>query len=272
MSATAKPAKASASKTQRLYLLLRHGIVGGEIAIGERLPSEAELGALHNVSRVTVRRVLGQLEDEGLILRQPGAGTFVKDRGVSRPIVAELSNALANLNEMGRVTSVKLLSFAYVRPSASVAQSLLLAPDMLTQRSVRVRMANNEPFSYLITHVPQPISGTYSEQELATHSFLSLLERSGVEIDRAEQTVTVALATPEMAEALNIDVGGPLLSITRVTFDKAGNGVQHLQGLYRPDRYRFEMHLVRSKEAEEFVWKPSSGEKARRTAKGKAYT
>lgn len=245
---------ATASKTQRLYLLLRHQILGGELNAGDKLPSEPELGTLHGVSRVTVRRVLGQLEDEGFISRQPGVGTFVKERAVSRPIVAELSEALANLNEMGRATSVKLLSFAYVRPPLHVATSLKISRDMQTQRSVRVRLSNKEPFSYLLTHVPERISSTYSEQELATQSFLSLLERSGVRIAHATQTVTATLATPEIAAALKVDIGAPLLAITRVNFDEAGVGVQHLQAYYRPDRYRFEMHLVRGKEDESFVW------------------
>ncbi|MBX9741285.1 MAG: GntR family transcriptional regulator [Beijerinckiaceae bacterium] len=245
---------ATASKTQRLYLLLRHQILGGELNVGDKLPSEPELGALHGVSRVTVRRVLGQLEDEGFISRQPGVGTFVKERAVSRPIVAELSEALANLNEMGRATSVKLLSFAYVQPPAHVAAALNITRETRTQRSVRIRLSNKDPFSYLLTHVPERISSTYSEQELATQSFLSLLERSGVRIARATQTVTATLATPEISEALKVDIGAPLLSITRVNFDEAGVGVQHLQAYYRPDRYRFEMHLVRGKEAEEFVW------------------
>lgn len=247
---------ASASKTQRLYLLLRHQILSGELCAGDKLPSEPELGSLHAVSRVTVRRVLGQLEDEGLISRRPGIGTFVQKRGVSHPIVADLSDALANLNEMGRATSVKLLSFTYVEPPERIAASLKIASGARTQRSVRIRFSNKEPFSYLLTHVPERISATYSEHELATQSFLSLLERSGARIARAVQTVTATLATPEIADALKMDIGGPLLSLERVNFDQDGMGVQHLQAYYRPDRYRFEMHLVRSKEAEEFVWAP----------------
>lgn len=255
---------AQASKTQKLYLLLRHQIVGGELAIGDRLPSEPDMGVLHGVSRVTVRRVLAHLEEDGLISRQPGVGTFVKSSGVGRPIVAELANALAGLNEMGRATDVKLLSFAYVRPPLAVAQSLKLRPETRTQRSVRVRMSSKEPFSYLVAYVPERISATYSEADLATRSFLSLLERSGIEIAEAVQTVSATLATPEIADALKVDVGGPLLSITRVAFDKSGEGVQHLQGFYRPDRFRFEMHLTRSSEAaDEFIWKPSHARGAR---------
>lgn len=259
-----------ASKTQRLYLLLRHRILGGELAAGDRLPSEPELGHLHDVSRVTVRRVLGQLEDEGLLSRQPGIGTFVKAVPNSQPMVTELSDALANLSEMGRATSVKLLSFAYVRPPASIAASLKLPAGMRTQRSIRVRTAQREPFSYLLAHVPERISSTYSERELATQPLLSLLERTGTKIDHATQTVTATLATPEIAEALSMDIGAPLLAVTRVIFDKAGEGVQHLQAFYRPDRFRFEMHLVRSKDVEAFSWTPGKAA-TRRSSKKVTY-
>jgi GntR family transcriptional regulator len=255
---------AKASKTQLLYLLLRNRILGGELAAGDRLPSEPELGVQHGVSRVTVRRVLGQLEDEGLLSRQPGIGTFVKAAVTSQPMVVELSDALANLNEMGRATSVKLLSFSYVRPPGPIAASLKLPVGTRTQRSIRVRMSRQEAFSYLLAHVPERLSSSYSERELATQPLLSLLERTGLKIDHATQTVAATLATPEIAEALSMDIGAPLLSITRVIFDKAGDGVQHLQAFYRPDRFRFEMHLVRSKEAEAFVWTPG------KTATGRA--
>ncbi len=97
------------SKTHRLYLMLRHAIMTGELGGGARLPSEPDLGHLHRVSRVTVRRALDQLEREGLIKRQPGAGTFVAARRATRPVVADLSNALVDLIEMGRRTGVRVL-------------------------------------------------------------------------------------------------------------------------------------------------------------------
>src|SRR5262245_19150417 len=103
----------NASKTQRLYLVLRNSIVSGELEVGARLPSEPELCALHKVSRVTVRRALEHLEQEGLILRQPGAGTFVAGDGVPRPVRADMTDVLAHLEHMGRTTGVRLLSLAY---------------------------------------------------------------------------------------------------------------------------------------------------------------
>jgi GntR family transcriptional regulator len=244
------------SKTHKLYLALRHSIVTGELSSGARFPSEPELGNLHGVSRVTVRRALDQLEQEGLIRRQPGAGTFVSKRAETRPILTDLSNAFADLIEMGRKTEVKVLSFSYVPASGLIGQALLLDEDEPCQRSVRVRYIEDEPFSYLVTHVPGRIGATYTKADLASTPLLVLLERSGVRAQRAQQTVSATMAAPEVARALKIDTGSPLISLSRVVFDRDGRGVEHLHALYRPDRYSFQMELVRSGNAEDRRWMP----------------
>ncbi len=216
------------SKTRRVYLTLRDRISSGELTPGTRLPSEPDLAELHDVSRVTIRRALAELEREGLISRRPGAGTFITARMIKRPIVADLSNALAHLVEMGRSTDVRLLQFGYVDPSPEVAEALKLDDGEKVQRSVRVRIIDGEPFSYLVTHVPQRIGTTYSEAELGVQPLLTLIERSGVKVDRATQTITATLAGPDVAEALGIDIGAPLLALTRVVSDVKRRGIEHL--------------------------------------------
>jgi GntR family transcriptional regulator len=244
------------TKSRRLYLLLREQLLSGAVEPGGQLPSEPELAARHAVSRVTVRRALDGLEQDGLIRRQPGAGTFALGPGVPRTILADLNNMLAQIEEMGRTTRVRLLSFGYGRPPPAIAAALKLEPAERTQRSVRVRLIDEQPFSHLVTHVPERIGGTYSDAELATTPLLSLLERSGVRVERAAQTITASLAGPEVADALGLDVGAPVLALTRVVFDAHGKGVEHLAATYRPDRYMFQMELVRTGQGADRFWHP----------------
>ncbi|MFL9824062.1 GntR family transcriptional regulator [Rhodoplanes sp. SY1] len=244
-------------KTRRLYLLLRDRIVTGAVAPGGRLPSEPALAQEHGVSRVTVRRALDLLADEGLVRRRAGSGTFVEDVPASRPIVADFSNLLSNLIEMGRTTAVKLLSFAYVVPPASIAEPLGLARGERVQRSVRVRLIDGQPFSYLTTHVPERIGLTYSERDLATIPLLELMERSGVVAERATQSISASLVGPETAEALDLSPGDPVISLTRVVHEPSGRGIEHLHALYRPDRYAFQMDLVRTGVAGTRRWTPT---------------
>ena len=94
--------------------------------------------------------------------------------------------------------------------------------------------------------MPERIGVTYSEADLAARPLLSLLERSGVQIEHATQEVTAVLASPEVAAALDVDVGSALLGITRTVFAADGSGVEHLSALYRPDRYALRMEMVRT--------------------------
>jgi GntR family transcriptional regulator len=244
------------AKAKQVYLVLRDRILSGAIGFGTRLPTENELADYHRVSRVTVRRALGELERERLIERRRSAGTRVTYRQGPAPITADISGVLANIADMGRRTAVKLLSFDYVSAEGAVAQALGVPPDQLLQRSVRVRSVDRLPFSYLTTHVPENVSVTFTRQELASRPLLDLLERAGVKVEHARQRISAGLATPEVARALGVRTGSPLIELVRIVYDQAGRGVEHLHALYRPDRYAFEIDLVRSGAAETKAWSP----------------
>ncbi len=232
-------------KARRLYLHLKDRIVSGEIAPHTRLPSEPELASQHGISRVTVRSALDQLQKENLIERRAGSGTFVKGFSSEGRIVADFANVFTHLVDMGRRTEVRLLSFSYVKPTTEVAQALGVAANVRVQRSVRVRLMDGVPFSYLVTHVPEHIGRMYTEADLSSKPLLELLERSGVMAQMATQTIGAAQAGPEVAEALEAELGAALLSIKRVVKDSKGQGIEHLYALYRPERYTLQMELKR---------------------------
>lgn len=246
------------SKARQIYLVLRDRIAGGHYADKAALPVEQDLASEHGVSRATIRRALGALEIEGLITRRQGAGTFVNDQARDRPMAADFADALAHLSEMGRMTSVRLLSFGYEEAPPAIAAALNLPLGSTVQRSVRVRALDGAPFSYLVTCVPEAIGRTYSEADLASRPLLTLLERSGLSLDRATQSVGAQLATPEIAAALETETGSALIALTRTVYDRTGRGIEHLSALYRPDRYVFRMDLVRSHHRDGARWSPVS--------------
>lgn len=239
--ATAEPMKA-----HRLYLLLREQILSGEVPDSAKLPSEPQLAQEHRVSRVTVRRALDKLASDGMIERRPGSGTFVSGGQTRMPVVADLANALTHLVEMGRKTGVRLIAFSYVNATPALAEELKLEPGERLQRSIRVRLIDGQPFSYLVTHVPERIGISYSEADLASTPLLELLERTGLVADKAQQIIGATLASPDVAAALDVEIGAALLSMTRVVYEASGRGIEHLQALYRPDRYSFHMELART--------------------------
>lgn len=254
------------SKTHRLYLLLKDRIMSGAFQPGHRLPSEPSLAAAHGLSRVTIRRALDGLSRDGLIKRQPGAGTFVNGQKMRPPMVADLSNMLAHLVDMGKSTRVGLRSFGYDTPPVGIAEAMKLTAGERTQCAVRVRYLDDAPFSHLTTHVPERIGATYSEADLATKPLLNLLERSGVVAHRADQTISATLAGPEIAAALDVEIGSALIWLTRVVFDRDGRGIEHLTAYYRPEKHAFHMELLRAGDDADRHWRPLAGGAPKRNA------
>lgn len=244
-------------KAQRVFLTLRDEIVSGARPPGAALPGELRLAAMFGVSRVTVRRALAALAEAGLIRKRAGSGTTVVPRhGAAEPVTADLATLMPQLVAMGRGSTARLLAFAYVAAPDPVRLALGLPEGARVQRAVRVRAAGGRVFSHLVTHVPEAIAAHYSEADLATTPLYQLLERSGVEIEHATQTISATLATPEVAEALELAPGAALIALTRIVRDGSGRGVEHLSALYRPDRFRLEMELTRVGAAGARQWAP----------------
>lgn len=252
---------ASGTKSHNLYLLLRDAILSQRLSPGEKLPGEMKLAEQYNVSRVTVRRAMDSLQQAGLIMRRPGVGTVVLEQPMESTVMtASVSDLLPNMLRMSQTSKVHLLEFNYVHPEPQIRQKLRLEENEKTQRSVRVRLMEELPFSYLTTHVPASIAHHYSESNLADTPLFVLLEKSGVIIEHATQTISATLATQPVAEALEVAVGSPLLALTRVVYDKSGKGVEHLDALYRPDRYRFQIDLNRTGDEDSRHWEPIAKE------------
>lgn len=246
-------------KYHQVYLLLREQLQEGLFAGG--LPGEVALTQQFGVARVTVRRALEQLASEGLILREPGRGTRpidVPQPGASEPAAgaqrAHLTGLLENLVSMSRHTTVKVLEVETVHASAAVASALQLLPGAAVQKAVRVRSTPQGPLSHITTFVPALVAGRMGRRELARKPILVLLEESGVQVGRAEQTISARLADAEVARHLDVAVGSALLAVRRLIHDVDDRPVQWLHGLYRPDRYEYVMQLSRVGDIDAKVW------------------
>ncbi|MDQ2091810.1 GntR family transcriptional regulator [Marimonas arenosa] len=248
------------AKARLVYLSLKDEIADGRLADGDNLPGEQRLAETFGVSRVTVRRALDALSADGLIERRVGSGTVVRANGFGKkPVAMDFTTLMPQLVEMGQSTTARLLSFSYGPAPDFVARAMKLGADEKVQIATRVRSADDRPFSHLTTYVPETIARNYSEHDLATTPLFKLLERSGVHIGDAQQSVSATLAGPEVAEALEVAVGSALLSLRRVVRDETGKGVEYLSALYRPDMFRLEMALTRVGSGSSRHWEPAIG-------------
>lgn len=256
----AYPAPPEGTKARRVFLSLRDQISGGTLSEGDSLPGEQKLAETYGVSRVTVRRALDALAEMALIDRRVGSGTTVRSVAqADGPVAMDFTTLMPQLAEMGHSTTARLLSFSYGAAPGYVARAMGLEDGTEVQIATRVRLADATPFSHLTTYVPAEIARSYAEDDLARLPLFQLLERSGVQIDEAHQSVSATLAGPEVAKALQVAVGAALLSVNRVVRDIDGKGVEYLAGLYRPDMFRLEMPLTRVGKEGGRHWEPAIG-------------
>ena len=244
-------------KYHRIYLVLREQLQDGRFSAG--LPGELALMQQFGVARVTVRRALQALAGEGLIIRHPGRVTHPVERDAAPAAPARrprtrLTGLLENIVSMSLNTSVKVLDVDTRAASPAVAAALGLDPGEPVHMAVRVRSTREGPLSHITTYVPAAVARPFGRRELARKAILVLLEEAGVKVGRAEQSISARLADADVADRLQVAVGSALLAVRRVIFDEEERPVQWLHGLYRPDRYEYQMHLSRVGAIDAKVW------------------
>ena len=245
-------------KYHQIYLVLREQIEEGRFDDG--LPGELALIDQFGVARVTVRRALQRLAEEGLISRNPGRRTRPvpppppEMRSADGSERANLHGLLENLVTMGLRTSVKVVDVATVSASTQVAEALKLQLGDPVQKAVRVRSTREGPLSHITTYVPAHLARSFGRRELTKKPFLVLLEQAGVKVGRAHQTISARLADNVLAQHLDVSVGSALLAVRRLIYDEDERPVQWLHGFYRPDRYTYEMELSRVGSIDAKVW------------------
>lgn len=205
-------------------------------APGSLLPSEADLSAEFGASRVTVRRALELVRDDGLISARQGFGWFVATEPV-RQRLERLGTIEAQLVESGRATARQVLEFAFVAAPRHVAE-LLASDEVLMVK--RVNLADGEPFAVVTVWCPAVLGRRLSRADVEQRPFYELLD---VELHGATQTIGAAAAGPGDAALLAVPAGAPLLTCERVTTDTSGRPVLLSEHRFPAHRTEFVVDL-----------------------------
>jgi GntR family transcriptional regulator len=233
--------------------ILRNKIVSGEYALDAAMPSEDALAEEYHVSRITVRQALSSLEQDGLVLRQRGKGTFIsaKARQVDPP---RYTGSIEELMLMGLRTITQVLDSSWIDPPEHIREQLKLTDEKVL-RIEKVRKLDKCPFSYVLNFLP-PIVGEKLPMDLVkTKPMLMILEQDlGIRLSEADQSVKATLADASIAVLLDIRVGDPLLNSERIVYDINKRPVEYVSSLYRADKYAFTMKLKRKKTTHSAKW------------------
>lgn len=243
----------------RIYVELCDRIYSGQIAQGELVPGEVDLAKEFGVSRITAQRALNELAAAKLVVRERGRGTRVVHQLSAPSVITTMDGWLENISLMALRTDARVIEFDYVQANQEVASALQIDVGASVQRAVRSRHFRGESISYLITFLPEQIGRKFQREDLARYPLLHLLERAGYRVASARQLVSATVAAPSVAAALGIDIGAPLLEVRRIVYDITKQPIEYIRVLYRPDRYRYEMELVRVRKGDGMRWVAGPG-------------
>jgi GntR family transcriptional regulator len=229
----------------RIKDALRQRIVDGTYAPHSQMPSEHELCATFGVSRITVRQALGDLQKEGLIFRLHGKGTFV-----SKPKAVQNLTSLQGFAEAMASSGYEIINqvraFRIVKADRHQAHRLDVAEGSELVEIRRVRLLNREPVSLECTWIPEPIGRRLASADLVTRDIFLILENDcGIPLGHADVTVDAILADAEIAAALGVEAGSPLLRIERLTHDAAGRPIDYEFLYFRGDAFQYRLRIDR---------------------------
>jgi GntR family transcriptional regulator len=227
---------------RQLFLVLHDEIDRGLIAPGDPLPTEQTLCDQFGVSRITVRRALADLAEQGYIERRQGVGSFVREHGPTEP--ADLSLAgrsyMDGLRQSQFETEVEVVELGTRRPPRTIAEALGTSGELLHIVRVRRQRRTGEPLIVSDAWLPNELADTLTESALLRSPLYGLLSDAGVVMDRVQHEITAEIAGPRNAHLLDTAIGAALLRLNRLVF-VAGVPHHQLSVLLSPNRSRVVM-------------------------------
>ena len=237
------------------YLVIRQRLLEGVYPPNKPIPSEEEIRREFSVSRVTIRRALAELEAEGLVRRRRGSGTYPVEQKADANARANISGLYENLITLGLNTESRLVTYETI-----TAPKFLTRIDESFTGDVlhidRIRQLNGEPFAFLESYIPANLADKIKESELGNQPIIMLLEMHGIAAVTAEQALSAAVADADVAAALNVPIGSPLIQMKRLSRDSANRAIEFFLSYYRPDRFEYRMTLSRTTGNEAPHWIP----------------
>jgi len=221
----------------QLYTMLRDAIASGALPSGSKMPSEKELAAIFDVSRNTARRALAELANEKMVVRRAGRGTVVDYNKQHDPVHASLTDLMQGLDEIN--TKVSVLKIDFTAPPTEIAEKFGDGDEELCNLH-RLRIIHELPYVYYDTWT-RGFDRSLTKKRLESNARFQLFVEYGIEIARFEQYLSAERATPEVAKALAIGTGKPLLKRVRYSYDDDGELVDFLAGVYNTDLFSYKM-------------------------------
>lgn len=196
---------------------LHDAIRSGRFQPGDQVPTESQLMARFAVSRTTVRRALRDLESMGLLVRQPGRGSFVSQPRVE-PRLDRLTGFVEDMEALGLEASASVQCVERASASDHVARALRCSAGDAVVHIERIRLANGTPISFDDSYFSEELGTRIAQENLRDEPFYSILENKyATPLAGADYVLRAAIADDRVAAHLQISPGDPVLLMERTS-------------------------------------------------------
>lgn len=209
---------------------------------GDSIPSEHELMERYGVSRITVRRAIDELANEGRLYRVQGKGTFVREDSISEDLLS-LVSCTQDIRNLGMTPSRVVISAEVVKADARRRSELDLTEGDEIFRLERVYYADGTPINHTTTHLPYRYFPGIEQIDFSKYSLYEVLETTyHTNIIEALRSIQAVSATENIANYLQIDAGDPVLYFSCVTMGEVVGRkipIESFDCHYRSNKFKF---------------------------------
>lgn len=233
-------------KYEKIAFDIKEDILSEKYKPNEQLPFEKELCEKYNVSKMTVKKALDLLVNDGLIIKRRGSGTFIKDiteKEIQRIIEKKQFSGLTTTSIGHKVTS-KVLEFKIINATKEIADILKIEEDEFIYFVHRVRYVDDKAVVIEKTYIPLNLIPGMKLADVKKSIYGYIKDKLGLNIQSAHSTVRAMKSDELDRKYLNLEKDEPILEVERVAYLDNGKVFEYSFSRHRYDKFEFKSITV----------------------------
>lgn len=229
----------------QVYSTLQNWISQGHYSPGAKIEPESQLCEMFSVSRITIRKALEMLANEKLVESVQGKGTFVTRTLGESAVRGDMDERIQRARNMARSSQLRQFSKQTEPANSEVARDLKIEPGEPVQKVTYIRVVRGINMGMVESHHPVSLNIDVRKQDFGENSMFTILQDKGVKLAGIDHLIGASLADADIARALDINVGAPVVRIKLVMLDTSHQPLQRVIAYFRADKYEHHMFLAR---------------------------
>ncbi len=225
---------------------IKNKIKNGEYTHGEALPTERELTECYKVSRMTIRQVISNMVNKGILYRIHGKGAFVSREIIRKNL--EIQSFSEDMLKRNLIPTSKVIYFDEMVPNEEIREKLNLKKDESVYYLNRIRFANKEPMAIEFCYLPKKYFTNITKFNMEKCSLYSIIKEDySIEFYYMEQSIKAKNLSKKEAEILLGKSKGVGLVSSKLMFNIENKPIEYTETIYNSERYTFDLRIFNTK-------------------------